>query len=608
MTKAEFIKFIAPYAVEDMKKNCVLASVTIAQAILESGYGNTDLAINANNFFGMKCKLSGNTWAGSTWDGVSKYTKVTKEDDGKGNLHDETADFRKYPSAAESVGDHSAYLLGAMNGSKKRYEGLQGETDACKAITIIKNGGYATDTTYIEKIMRIINESNLTQYDEQAAADTGGNKEMSIKLVDKTMTKSPCYQTGRKITVKGMYLHSIGCPCEKAQNIINNENQSGAGAAVQAVIQHDGQVLEGLPVYPESKTAIRNWHCGSGSKGSGNDTHIGVEMCEPATIKYTGGSSWVEVGDGSNTKAVVLANYKHAVEYFALRCKQFGLDPAKDGVVISHKEGHARGYASNHGDPEHIWKPFGLTMDQFRKDVRAMMDGGTISVTGTPNVTDTGSQKINALAGTVTVKYTGSDGVNIRTAPTFGENVARVVMKGAAFTVTGISADEKWYQISDNGSTRYITAIPDYVTFKATEAQKQQTAGTGYYLVRKSWEDEASQIGAFKQQENAINLCKANTGYRVYDPNGKQIYPAETAAAAVPYMVRVEVDGLRIRKGAGTTYDYQKDNGKARYTGKGTFTIVEEKEGPGATKWGLLKAYEKTRDGWISLDFATKVK
>ena len=607
MTKAEFIKFIAPYAVEDMRKNGVLASVTIAQGILESGYGNTELAVNANNFFGMKCMLSGNTWAGSTWDGVSKYTKATKEDDGKGNLHDEIADFRKYPSAAESVGDHSAYLLGAMNGSKKRYEGLRGETDPCKAITIIKNGGYATDTKYIEKVMRIIEESKLTQYDAQNA-DTGGNKEMNIRLIDKTMTKSPCYQAGRKITVQGMYLHSIGCPCEKAQNIINNENQSGAGAAVQAVIQHDGQVLEGLPVYPESKTAIRNWHCGSGSKGSGNNTHIGVEMCEPATIKYIGGSSWVEVGDGTNTKAVVLANYKNAVEYFALRCKQFGLDPLKDGVVISHKEGHARGYASNHGDPEHLWKPFGLTMDGFRKDVRAMMDGGTISVTGTPTVTDTGNQKINPLDGAVIVKYTGSDGVNIRTTPTFGENVARVVMKGASFAVNGISADEKWYRIDDGGKARYITAIPDYVTFKATAGQKEQTAGTGYYRVRKSWEDAASQIGAFKQQENAINLCKANTGYRVYDPDGKQIYPAAVAAATVPYMVRVDIDDLRIRKGAGTTFDYWKKDGKPEYTGKGTFTIVAEKEGPGATKWGLLKSGAENKNRWISLDFATKVK
>lgn len=431
---------------------------------------------------------------------------------------------------------------------------------------------------------------------------------MSIKLVEKIMKNSPCYQYGQIITVKGMYLHSIGCPCEKAQNIINNENRSDAGAAVQAVIQHDGQVLIGLPIYPERKTAVRNWHCGEGVNGSGNDTHIGVEMCEPETIRYTSGASWIEIGDGSNTKAVVLGNYKSAVEYFALRCKQFGLNPIKDGVIISHKEGHDRGYASNHGDPEHLWKHFGLTMDQFRKDVKEMMNGGTISVTGTPTVTDDSKQKVNKLDGTVTIKYDGDDGINIRMTPSFGDNVKKVVFAGTEFIVTGISEDEKWYRINDNGTVLYVTTITDYVRFKATQEQKESTAGTGYYRVRKAWEDAKSQIGAFKQLDNAVNICKANAGYRVYDNNGKQAYPEIKAAATVPYMVRVDIDDLRIRKGAGTTYDYWKDDGKARYTGQGTFTIVKEKEGAGASVWGLLKSYEDKEDGWIGLEFTTKLK
>lgn len=605
MTEQEFINFMGPLARADMAKSGVLASVTTAQAILESGYGSTELARNANNFFGMKCSLSGNTWPGSTWDGVSKYRKQTGEEDANGNAYTITADFRKYASAADSVADHSAYLLGAMNGSKQRYAGLKGEMDPAKAIGIIKAGGYATDTKYVSKVLSIINKYNLTKYDQGSKEQEG---KMEIKLIDAIMTKSPCYTGGRLIDVKGMYLHSIGCPCEKAQNIINNENQANAGAAVQAVVQANGEVWQGLPVYPETKKAMRNWHCGSGSKGSGNNTHIGVEMTEPATIKYTGGSSWVEVGDGSNTKAVVLANYKNAVAYFALRCKQFGLDPLKDGVIISHKEGHDRGYASNHGDPEHIWGKFGLTMNQFRRDVKTAMTGGTISVTGQPTVVETGSQKVNALNGTVMVIYEKSDGINIRTAPTFGDNVVKVVKKGAAYTVTGISADEKWYQIVDGGKKRYITAIPDYVSFKATQEQKESTAGTGYYRVRKTWADAASQIGAFKQKENAINLCKANSGYRVFDQNGKQVYPAAATTASVPYSVRVEVDDLRIRKGAGTTYDYWKEkNGQAKYTGKGVFTIVKEKEGAGATKWGLLKSYEKNADGWISLDYAKRV-
>ena len=62
MTSQEFINLISPCAIADMKESGILASVTIAQAILESGYGTTELAINANNYFGMKCSLSGNTW------------------------------------------------------------------------------------------------------------------------------------------------------------------------------------------------------------------------------------------------------------------------------------------------------------------------------------------------------------------------------------------------------------------------------------------------------------------------------------------------------------------------------------------------------------------
>ena len=56
-------------------------------------------------------------------------------------------------------------------------------------------------------------------------------------------------------------------------------------------------------------------------------------------------------------------------------CKEYGLNPTADGVIISHKEGHKRGIASNHGDPEHLWKQLGMgyTMDGFRQDVKSAM-------------------------------------------------------------------------------------------------------------------------------------------------------------------------------------------------------------------------------------------
>ena len=113
----------------------------------------------------------------------------------------------------------------------------------------------------------------------------------------------------------------------------------------------------------------RGWHCGSGSKGSGNNTHIGVEMCEPACIRYTLGSKFT-CPDTASAKAAVKRTYETAVELFAMLCKKYGLDPLADGVIISHKEGCARGTASNHSDPEHLWTQLGMgyTMDGFRRE------------------------------------------------------------------------------------------------------------------------------------------------------------------------------------------------------------------------------------------------
>ena len=78
LTEAQVIAKVGPLFTADQKKSGILASVSMAQFILESGYGKSELAQGANNCFGMKKSLSGNTWGGSTWDGTSAYTKKTK--------------------------------------------------------------------------------------------------------------------------------------------------------------------------------------------------------------------------------------------------------------------------------------------------------------------------------------------------------------------------------------------------------------------------------------------------------------------------------------------------------------------------------------------------
>ena len=165
LSEADAIRKVSALFTADQKKSGILASVSLAQFILESGYGKSELAQNANNVFGMKKSLSGNTWGGSSWDGKSVYTKKTKEQNSDGSYVTVTADFRKYPCIEDSIADHSAYLLGAVNGSKPRYAGLKGCTDYKKAVQIIKDGGYATSLTYVQKLCSIIERWELTQYD-----------------------------------------------------------------------------------------------------------------------------------------------------------------------------------------------------------------------------------------------------------------------------------------------------------------------------------------------------------------------------------------------------------------------------------------------------------
>ena len=164
MTTQQFINAVGPIAREDCKKTGVLASVTLAQAINESGWGKSGLAQSSNNMFGMKTSLSGNTWSGSAWDGKS-YTEVKTTEEYNGKKVTITAKFRKYNSVAQSITDHSAYLSNAMDGSKRRYSGLTETKSYSTQLTILQKGGYCTWSGYVSELTTLIKKYNLTSWD-----------------------------------------------------------------------------------------------------------------------------------------------------------------------------------------------------------------------------------------------------------------------------------------------------------------------------------------------------------------------------------------------------------------------------------------------------------
>ncbi len=201
-----------------------------------------------------------------------------------------------------------------------------------------------------------------------------------MNIIKSFITKNDCYKANMNKAdsrytefqakgPRGLMLHSVGCNQPKASVFIKSWNQSGKEVAVHGVIDGlDGNTYQAMP------WNFRGWHAG----GEANNTHVGVEMGEPSCIKYTGGSNFT-CSDVDAAREVAERTYASAVELFAMLCEEYDLDPLKDGVIISHKEGHKRGVASNHGDPEHLWNQLnmGYTMDTFRAAVKAKMEEST---------------------------------------------------------------------------------------------------------------------------------------------------------------------------------------------------------------------------------------
>lgn len=179
-------------------------------------------------------------------------------------------------------------------------------------------------------------------------------------MIEHFLTKNDCYKRNVKIIKpKGIMLHSTGANNTKVSRYVdigssyssNHWNKSGLQVCVHGFIGMLDDKVQTVQTLPFN---IRGWHCGKGSKGSANDTHISFECCE----------------DDLKNATYFMQIVVEAAKTFAQICYQYGFDPMQDGVIISHAEGHKRGIASNHGDIDHWFKRFNFTMDEFRNRVR----------------------------------------------------------------------------------------------------------------------------------------------------------------------------------------------------------------------------------------------
>ena len=169
---SNFINKLAPLAVEDYKTSKVLPSLTIAQGILESGWGESELATKANNLFGIK--------ADSRWTGKIYNTETKEYYNGSNTATTVSANFRSYDSWAGGVKDHSDFL------QADRYNKVVGAKDYKVACEEVYKAGYATDPQYTSKLVKLIEDYKLHQYDTANTSSSTSSATSELYRVRKT--------------------------------------------------------------------------------------------------------------------------------------------------------------------------------------------------------------------------------------------------------------------------------------------------------------------------------------------------------------------------------------------------------------------------------------
>jgi N-acetylmuramoyl-L-alanine amidase len=181
-----------------------------------------------------------------------------------------------------------------------------------------------------------------------------------INIETRFLTNNESFQRDEKIIPEGIMVHSLGTSQSNVEPVFNYFNQRSTRASVHALV-HENGVLQTLPY------TTKAWHCG----GSGNSNLISFEILEPSGFTYKPNSAQMVGYDVQRFQPYFDKVWKNATEFCAVLCKFYNLTE-KD--VICHAEGYRKGIASNHADTEHWFPKHGKTMNDFRNDVKKLLD------------------------------------------------------------------------------------------------------------------------------------------------------------------------------------------------------------------------------------------
>ena len=535
-----FIAKVGPMAQADQAKTGILACITIAQAILESGWGRSELAVNANNLFGMKKSLSGNTWGGSTWDGKSVYSKQTKEVYASGPATVQ-ADFRAYKDWQTSVNDHSAYLAGAKNGSVLRYAGLIGETDYKKAAQIIKNGGYATAPDYVDKLCRLVEQYGLTKYNAVQKAEKEEKKaeekhEIRVFYPGYTRNSSPDDRQGA-----GCVWHD-----QNGKTIVIDayeENTAAEGSLIQYLADNELYTIDfvGTHAHPD--------HLGGGFKilEDGRFKIENVYVYDPNSLKLAGDGT-KNGRSAAGDKAYLIkfineaksagANVHYVGTGDTIKCGEIAFDVYRNQPThwSKYDTGEAWAYLNDGSICLYSKQAYYITTgdadgSQFVDEYDLIVKGAEVGHHG--NNGNRTSARIYVAHGCIfavqcnhekgkpgSCDFTQYGSGRMREAGVkvwqLNANIYGVIKSGKAVFTQG-STVVAWDCPFGKGDGGENPAVPHY------------------YRVRTSWADSKTQKGAYNVLANAkAEADKWNGAYGVYDWTGKEVYRPGKAPEPTP--------------------------------------------------------------------------
>ena len=269
---AQFLRNIIPAAQNVARDKDIYASVMIAQAALESGWGTSALSKAPNfNLFGVKGSYNGQS-----------VNMQTLEDSGGQNYYSIQADFRKYPSYQESLEDYADKIVNGISGAPLFYSGAwKSKTNSYQDATAYLTGRYATDTAYGSKLNRIIEQFGLTKYDTETA----------VNMAEETASNETSTTSGNSYTViSGDSLYAIARKTGTSIQDLLSLN----GLNLNSII-HPGQVLA---LSSKSATSEAKQEESASKEEKANEETTNEEASTSTKQSSSSGTYTVVSGDG----------------------------------------------------------------------------------------------------------------------------------------------------------------------------------------------------------------------------------------------------------------------------------------------------------------------